>query len=963
MTDWIVGQRCASLGELSLGLGIVKKVGNRDIVVSFPASETERTYAKDKVPLERVRFAVGEVVRDNDGQHFKVREIKEQNGLLFYLGETELLPETELDHAIVYNKPHQKLLAGFINKPKAFNLRALAWELKHRTLSSPMRGLMGARIELIPHQLYIAREVTARRHPRVLLSDEVGLGKTIEAALIFHRLFATGEVSRVLILVPGPLVTQWLTELFRKFNVLFNIMTSEHAEELEGVHPDMNPYLAHQCVLQNIDELAADEDLSEQVVDAEWDLVIVDEAHHLYWSEQGVSRQYNLVQSLSLSCGGLLLLTATPRQLGMESHFGRLRLLDPERFESFEKFQTECARYTKLAEITDRVLAGETKGIRAEITDLFPDDPDLLSLVPENEKLNLQQTQAFIHALIDRHGTGRMVYRNHRKVLSGFPERSVKPIPLQADDAYDDFVKLALENLRDSDQGQSLLAGAPAFSRHIGQGKTSAVKKLLERAWAEDPRLGWLLPFLRKNPDDKFLLICSRKAVVLALQEWFGLTKDIEVAVFHEELNLIERDRQAAYFAKENGARILLCSEIGSEGRNFQFAHKLILFDLPINPALLEQRIGRLDRIGQHHDIEIYIPYPIGSPLECFYQWYQDGLDAFEHHLIEGEFIFEHLEERIFTVFEAVDDPELLGPFIEESRRFTQDLRERIEKGRDRLLELHSFNADEAEDIVADIRAEEERTELTEFMDEVFEVFGIAVEDQEELRTEILLPTPQMTVESFPGLPEEGLEVTYDREVAVNREEVAFLNPDHPMVLGAIDLLLNMDRGVTSFAVWKEAPEAGMLLECNFILECHGGDEARLNRFLPPTPIRIAIDNNRRSRADLVELLRTVELDKGPKNKLHKQRDALTQIVETLLTVAEREAEKKAKALIEQAEQDAMYALKEEYDRLRALQAINPSIRPDELEWIEESLEVILDYLGAGQARLDAVRLILMLPS
>ena len=193
-SDWVVGQRCASQGELALGLGIIKDVNARNISVSFPAAQSDRTYARRNAPLRRVRFEVGDRVQDNEGNTFIVSEIREQNHLLFYFGpDEELLPETELDHTIVYNKPHQKLLAGYINKPKEFDLRCKTWELKHQSLAHPSRGFMGARIELVPHQLYIAQEVSGRRRPRVLLSDEVGLGKTIEAGLIFHRLWKIGR--------------------------------------------------------------------------------------------------------------------------------------------------------------------------------------------------------------------------------------------------------------------------------------------------------------------------------------------------------------------------------------------------------------------------------------------------------------------------------------------------------------------------------------------------------------------------------------------------------------------------------------------------------------------------------------------------------------------------------------------------------------------------------------------------
>ena len=117
---------------------------------------------------------------------------------------------------------------------------------------------------------------------------------------------------------------------------------------------------------------------------------------------------------------------------------------------------------------------------------------------------------------------------------------------------------------------------------------------------------------------------------------------------FYEGLSIIERDRAAAYFADETGgAQTLVCSEIGSEGRNFQFAHHLILFDLPLNPDLLEQRIGRLDRIGQHHDVEIHVPYLEGSAQETLLDWYDRGLDLFRDSCSAGYMIFQNFQQRL----------------------------------------------------------------------------------------------------------------------------------------------------------------------------------------------------------------------------------------------------------------------------------------------------------------------------
>lgn len=117
--------------------------------------------------------------------------------------------------------------------------------------------------------------------------------------------------------------------------------------------------------------------------------------------------------------------------------------------------------------------------------------------------------------------------------------------------------------------------------------------------WNFDPRVEWLMGYLTSHRSQKVLVICAKAATALQLEQVLREREGIRAAVFHEGMSIIERDRAAARFAEEDtGAQVLLCSEIGSEGRNFQFASHMVMFDLPFNPDLLEQRIGRLDRIG-----------------------------------------------------------------------------------------------------------------------------------------------------------------------------------------------------------------------------------------------------------------------------------------------------------------------------------------------------------------------------
>ena len=210
---------------------------------------------------------------------------------------------------------------------------------------------------MIPHQISIAAEVASRLAPRVLLADEVGLGKTIEAGLILHRLHLTGRASRILVLLPPALLNQWFVEMFRRFQMSFSIFDEDRCLSLEA--SGVNPFLDSQLVICALDFLSSNPNRAEQAREAGWDLLVVDEAHHLAWSPAGGGAEYNLVESLARSVPGLLLLTATPQQLGLEGHFARLRLLDPERYSDLESFLHESDRYESVAKAIDALMAGK----------------------------------------------------------------------------------------------------------------------------------------------------------------------------------------------------------------------------------------------------------------------------------------------------------------------------------------------------------------------------------------------------------------------------------------------------------------------------------------------------------------------------------------------------------------------------------------------------------------------------
>ena len=245
--EYIIGQRWVSHADAKLGLGIVVDIDGRRITLAFPAVDEERTYAIENAPLTRLRFKTGDHISTNNNVDLLVQEVREQQGLLVYIGtdhhdEQLTVSELELDAFVQLTTPQQRLLNGHFDRHSEFALRVATFEHMDAMQRSPVRGLLGSRTSLLAHQVYIANEVGRRHAPRVLLADEVGLGKTIEAGMIIQQQLLTGRASRILILVPPSLLHQWLVEMLRRFNLHFSLFDSERLAEM----PEGNPFEAEQ---------------------------------------------------------------------------------------------------------------------------------------------------------------------------------------------------------------------------------------------------------------------------------------------------------------------------------------------------------------------------------------------------------------------------------------------------------------------------------------------------------------------------------------------------------------------------------------------------------------------------------------------------------------------------------------------------------------------------------------------
>ncbi|MCG3146074.1 MAG: RNA polymerase-associated protein RapA [Gammaproteobacteria bacterium] len=643
---------------------------------------------------------------------------------------------------------------------------------------SGLRALLSSRIDLRPHQAYVAGVVLLDLSRRYLLADEVGLGKTIEAGIVVHDLLTTKPDARVLVLCPSALAQQWLCELYAKFGGQVFTLLDLHAGKRIN-------WQGLQKVIAST-TLAA-YDLSKELSKIAWDIVVVDEAHHLINSPV----LYEFVRQLSRSVPSLLLLSAIPAQRREDDFLRLLALLEPDRYQSDscnaqEEFRTLYSaqsaigrRLRRLSRRIEGVSSGdstpeEVKELALSLIELpvLSEDKRLnsmIALLETGEQAFIDDARAIVHYVADRYRIHRRILRNRktRLIEEGqiqLIQRRFAPFPYQPEqveielveaveaiirelrqrEAQNDvivpFVRTALqslvlpttardflERLADADSGRlnskgmDYLAMGYMFGYEDWEDYAELVcvgvrgylsDELAEHAlarataWCRSAKAvsRWdvLVKLLRsrqqQTPLPKILIFAgfpgAAEALAERLRAEFG---NQAVKEFRFDLSQEEKELSVRQFQTNPATWLLVSDETGGEGRNFQFAAELVHFDTPWYAARVEQRIGRLDRLGREKvrsDVVSNVIFSEGSVEDGLICCYRAGMKVYEQSISGLEFALREVERRIAEV--AIDRGyEGLCDYVEELSQLAEQ--ERAQDESESVLDEASFELRAAE--------------------------------------------------------------------------------------------------------------------------------------------------------------------------------------------------------------------------------------------------------------------------
>jgi ATP-dependent helicase HepA len=660
--------------------------------------------------------------------------------LRFAAGSEALIPEAEGTTRRELS-PIERLAAGESDESDVFVTRLEILHLLATRGADGLGSFLGGRVHLFPHQLHVAERATITLPVRWLLADEVGLGKTIEAALIMNRLLHTQKIERCLVAAPEALTVQWLGELWRKYHQVFTLLDRPRLADVErDFGPDFNPFDVHRRAVIALETLVERPELTTQAVNAGIDLLVVDEAQRLrrppgHPGEPG----YRAIAPIAALGRHVLLLSATPLEDDAHGFFRLLQLLRPDEFPETVDFEARLASGVSLPPCTSSTRRADIGGLPPRVpmpVDLAQEDA---SPAPDDASV----ASAFL-------GAGSRIVR--RQIL---------------------------------DRIRRALASGAALKAVLGPGETD-LRQRADAMDASDPRIRWLATHAKRwrRANEKTLIFVAHRETLEMLRDSLSRHAQLASGVFHEELSVARRDIEVARFHAGDGPSLLISTEAGGEGRNFEFCHRLVLYDLPWKPSTVEQRIGRLDRIGRR------------MPVQIVYFRPPSGIGADAVRLFESLGLFREpmagLEPQLAHIERAIEDLALkAGASLSDTRLAAlvadaEAARTRVHEAIYRQLHRDPYRTELGPAILARVPPELDAL-IERVVVDAASRLGFRVEQVRGPRAHAIEFGNEAHIDSLPGVPAGTSMVgTFDREYAVQDETIDFFSSGHPLVEGLL---------------------------------------------------------------------------------------------------------------------------------------------------------------------------------
>ena len=721
-------------------------------------------------------------------------------------------------------------------------LRALAATLAHRSASASVSGLVSGSVDLRLHQLHIVRRVIEDPIQRYLLADEVGLGKTIEAGAIIRQLLIERPSSRVVVVAPTPLLWQWQRELREKFDI-----------ESDGKRLTL-------CDMSRIDELVDD--------GHGFDLLVVDEAHHVFRRGGTARSGYQPLAELSQKIERLLLLTATPVLSNDAATLSLLHLIDPVTYpvDDLAGFRSRLERRQQYAELVlaldPDVPVALLRSTASQIATLLPHDQEVTTycsavidpgLTDEERRVAIQNLR---HHVSDMYRLDHRLMRTRRSD-AGLSDRACPIITEPDDDSRVEDVAALLEQWRadatdaatpDNEARLALLYQElfEGLGRGLGE-YADVLRARSDELYSGTPEAfigelelvsNSLTACQRKDDGMSRLELCvdALKLALRALSRHMGGNQPhlvaftsstpfarklvtslqrlprITVAAVTSDLEHFEVDAAVSSFVTSVRPAILVADRSAEEGLNLQVADGLLHMDLPLAPERLEQRIGRLDRLGRRRpDIPTRVVLPSdedGSPWLAWHELLRDGFGLYSRSISDVHFLLDELQERACLA--------ILRRGAAGLAELTSAVRDSLDDERRRLdrqyaLEQLDLEGRDAWGMFDRVRQAEGRAD--QFAEDVggwlFDALGFGCErhSNDSFRTHWRHHT---RVPEHPGWKERfdpalKRPLTFHRERALADADVRLVRPGFALVDEMLSLMHRDDRG-TAFATWRADP-------------------------------------------------------------------------------------------------------------------------------------------------------------